>query len=102
MSGLFLVGGPLVLYSAATCYSIVGTPSAGTITVTDPTTGMTAAKQTVAEGQLAHFRLAPGSYTITGTFADANAGGVRLTTPAQTVNIPHGDTVRQDAVASIP
>jgi hypothetical protein len=56
----------------------------------------------VAEGQLAHFRLAPGSYTITGTFADAVAGGVPLTTPAQTVDIPQGDTVRQDVVASIP
>jgi len=102
VSGLFLAGGPVSLYSAARCWSFVGTPSAGTITLTDRATGARVAKQTVAEGQLAQFRLAPGSYTITGTFADAVAGGVPLTTPAQTVDIPQGDTVRQDVVASIP
>lgn len=102
VSGLFLSGGPVSTYSAAHCSNVAGTPSAGAITVTNRATGTRVAKQTVAEGQLAHFRLAPGSYTIAGVFADAEADGVPLTTPPQTVEIPRGDTVRQDVVAGIP
>jgi hypothetical protein len=102
VSGLFLTGGPVFFYSAPHCSSVAGTPSAGTITVTNRASGARVAKQTVAEGQLAHFHLGPGSYTITGVFSDAYANGVPLTTPPQTVEIPRGDTVRQDVVAGIP
>ena len=101
VSGLFLAGGPLVLYSAPRC-SRVGTPAAGTITVTSPATGATVATQAVAQGALAMIPLPPGTYAVTGTFKNATVNGTPITTPAETVDIASGYTVRQDVVANIP
>jgi hypothetical protein len=67
-------------------------PGAGTITVIDPATGATVASATVAQGQLATIPLAPGTYTIEGTDADAarEPGDMPLKTGPQTVTIPAG------------
>ena len=72
VSGLYLAGGPLVRRSRRQ----EGVPSPGTIAVTDVITGetvarVTVARVTVARGQLATIPLAPGSYSIEGTCADA-------------------------------
>jgi hypothetical protein len=101
ISGLFLAGGPLEMYSAPTC-SRVGTPSPGTITVTDATTGATVATQAVASGGLATFPLPPGNYVIAGTFGNATVNGAPITTAPQTVTVSSGYTVREDVVADIP
>jgi hypothetical protein len=97
VSGLFLDGGPL--RHAARCRS--GTPSPGTITVTSQT-GMVIASDKVATGQLARIRLAPGTYTVHGTFADATSNGQSIEAEPQTVTIAAGETVREDVVANIP
>jgi hypothetical protein len=98
ISGVFLDGGPLVL--RPTCQP--GTPLPGTITIVNPATGATVASTTVATGKLATFPLAPGTYTIDGTLANATSGGAVMRTRPQTVTIPAGMTVRQDTAADIP
>jgi hypothetical protein len=98
VSGLFLDGGPHRF--ASRCR--VGTPSPGTITVTSPTTGAVIASDSVASGQLATIPLAPGTYTIQGTFGNAFSNDQAIETPPQQVTIAAGYTVRQDVVASIP
>ncbi len=97
VSGLFLDGGPL--RRAPRCRS--GTPSPGTITVTSRT-GVIIASDKVHTGKLARIRLAPGTYTVRGTFADATRNGQPIETQPQTVTIPAGETVREDVVANIP
>lgn len=97
ISGLFLGGGPLV--SSPRCRS--GTPSPGTIAVTNPSTGAVIASDSVASGQLATIPLAPGTYAITGTFASAFVNNQPIKTPPLQVTIPAGDAVRQDVVANI-
>jgi hypothetical protein len=84
-----------------------GTPGAGTITVVDPASGATVASVTIANGQLATIPLAPGTYTINGTFSDARTGTSPTDpgTPMQSstsVTIPAGMTVRQDLAVSVP
>lgn len=71
ISGLYLAGGALGMYRGP-CRQ--GTPGAGTITVVDPASGATVASVTIANGQLATIPLAPGTYTINGTFSDARTG----------------------------
>src|SRR4029077_8717898 len=68
VSGLYLDGGPERFRSAPSCDSLSGEPGAGTITVTNPITGATVASQVVKRGHLATIPLAPGTYTIQGTF----------------------------------
>ncbi len=97
VSGLFLDGGPL--RHAPRCRS--GTPWAGTITVTNPA-GMIIASDKVHTGKLARIRLAPGTYAIHGTFANATRNGQPIETEPQTVTITAGETVREDVVANIP
>lgn len=97
VSGLFLDGGPL--RHAPRCRS--GTPWAGTITVTNPA-GMVIASDKVHAGKLARIRLAPGTYAIHGTFANATRNGQPIETEPQTVTITAGETVREDVVANIP
>ena len=91
VSGLYLAGGPLVRRSRRQ----EGVPSAGTIVVTDVITRETVARVTVARGQLATIPLAPGSYSIEGTCADALSGGLPMRSH-EIVTIPPGMTVRQD------
>jgi hypothetical protein len=97
ISGLFLDGGPP--RSSPHCRS--GTPSPGTITVSNPTTGAAIASDSVASGQLATIPLAAGTYTIQGTFGNAFSNGQAISPPPQQVTITAGYTVRQDVVASI-
>jgi hypothetical protein len=99
VSGIFLEGGPLVIYSTPGCvrHDPPETPRAGTITVTDPSTDAVVATRTVAAGQLADIPLAPGAYAVSGS-----AGGLSaLTTPVM-VTIPAGFTVRQDVTVPVP
>jgi hypothetical protein len=102
ISGLYLDGGPLVVRSAPRCNSLSGTAGAGTITVTDAESGAIVANTTVAGGQLAKIHLPAGTYTVTGTFADAFSNGQHMETLPITVVIRPGQTVRQDVSASIP
>jgi hypothetical protein len=101
ISGLYLDGGPHRFRSAQRCSSLSGTPSAGTITVTDPASGAIVASATVANGELAKIPLPPGAYTITGTFANAFSNNQHIQSPPQTVTIRSGQTVRQDVSAGI-
>jgi hypothetical protein len=102
VSGLYLVGGPPRHWSAPTCDSLVGTPGAGTITVTDPASGVVVASVTVGEGQLARLALPPGTYTVVGTFAHAFTGTQHTQSRPRSVAIPARTTVRQDVSVDIP
>ena len=96
VSGLYLAGGPLLRRSRLQ----EGVPSPGTIAVTDVITGETIARVTVARGQLATIPLAPGSYSVEGTCADARSNGLPMRSH-ESVTIPSGTTVRQDLTVSI-
>jgi hypothetical protein len=98
VSGLFLDGGPLRRRSS--CRS--GTPSPGTIEVLDPADTHLIARQRVRAGKLADVRLAPGSYLVRGTFADATRNGMAMQTLPVRVLIPAHRIVRRDVVANIP
>jgi hypothetical protein len=110
VSGLYLAGGPLRFRSVPDCSKIVGTPGAGTVTVRDPQqtgapangAGALVATQTVAGGHLARIPLAPGTYTVQGTFGDAIRNGEHAVSVPITVTIPAGHTVRADVALSIP
>lgn len=97
VSGLYLDGGPL--RRSKRCRR--GEPSPGTITVSDPATAKVVAQVPVSEGHLARIRLAPGTYTITGTFAKAFRNNQRIQTRPRTVTIAAHTTVRQDVEAPI-
>ena len=101
ISGLFIEGGPLILFSNPGCTFKPEQPGAGTISVTDPGTGAIVATETVSAGRLASFSLVPGTYRINGTFADATADGAPFTAHT-TVTIPAGEIVRQDVTAFVP
>jgi hypothetical protein len=98
ISGLYVAGGALLLLPICR----PGVSSAGTITIVDPATGAIVASATVATGQLATFPLAPGTYAIEATFADASTDGLADHSIPQSVTIPAGKTVRQDTVVSVP
>jgi len=100
ISGLYLDGGPLAPLPG--CTPRPGIPSPGTIVVLNPVTGSVVASQSVALGRLATLALSPGTYSVQGTFGDATVNGQAIQTPAQTVTIPSGETVRQDVIANIP
>ena len=102
VSGLFVEGGPLVLFSAARCRSRPARSWAGTITVADPATGAIVATESVAAGRLATIDLAPGLYSVSGTFASASANGRGLQTRPVAVQIRAGKTVRQDVSLDVP
>jgi len=53
------------------------------------------------KGTPRHDPLAPGTYTIDGTFADATVDGVPIKS-SLSITIPAVTTVRQDIVASVP
>jgi hypothetical protein len=101
VSGLFLEGGPLILFSNPRCTFKPEQPWAGTVTVSDPRTGTTVATETVPAGRLARFRLAAGTYTINATFANATGNGEPFMAHT-TVTIPDGKTVRQDITVYVP
>lgn len=102
ISGLYIVGGPLRLWSEPRCTFRPGKPGAGTITVRDPASGAVVASQTVTTGHLATIPLAPGTYSIQGRFGNATInerGGESFPT---TVRILPGQTVRQDVFLNVP
>ncbi len=102
ISGLYVVGGPLRLRSEPRCRVQPGVPGAGTITVRNPISGSVVATQTVASGHLATIPLAPGTYSIQGTFGDATINEHPGESFPTTVQIPPGKTVRQDVFLNVP
>jgi hypothetical protein len=102
LSGLYLDGGPHRFRSAPRCASIAGTPSPGTIAVSDPLSGAVVADKSVAEGRLASIALPPGTYVIVGTFANSFTNGQHIQSFPRTITIVAGKTVRQDVSVGIP
>jgi hypothetical protein len=101
ISGLYVVGGPVVVWSESQCKARPGEAAAGTITVREAR-GSVVATQSVARGQLATIPLAPGTYTIQGTFGNATINENLGESFPETVEIEAGKTVRQDAFLSVP
>lgn len=102
VSGLFLEGGPLVPFSSPHCAFAPEPSWAGTIEVSDHASGAQIARETVAQGQLATFDLAPGTYDINGTFAQAHSDDQPIHALTQMVTVSAGKTVRQDITADVP
>jgi hypothetical protein len=102
ISGLYIVGGPLRLWSEPRCTPHPGEPGAGTVTVRNPANGSIVASETVTRGHLATIPLAPGTYTIQGTFASATVNGQPGESLPTTVEIQAGKTVRQDVFLNVP
>lgn len=94
-TGLFIEGGAFVYRSAPNCKDLVGTSSAGTITVTSAA-GTVVAHAVLTAGQLLKVTLAAGRYEITGVFANGDTVG------PTNVTVPAGETVRQDLVLDVP
>ncbi|HYB22389.1 MAG TPA: carboxypeptidase-like regulatory domain-containing protein [Solirubrobacteraceae bacterium] len=101
ISGFYLAGGPLVLYSSPGCHRRVPPPGQGTVEVIDPTTGAVLASQTSTPGRFVEIPLPAGTYRIRGTFGIATING-RQPTQTLTVEIPPGHTVRQDFILPVP
>ena len=95
VSGIYLEGGPLILYSAPRCRHPAGIPVAGTITVRRAGGPIVSAVR-VAQGGLATITLPAGHYDVSGV---AHDGGRTL---AAAVVIPPGETVRQDVAIPVP
>ena len=102
ISGLYIVGGPLRLWSEPRCMPRPGESGAGTVTVRDPANGSIVASQTVTRGHLATIPLAPGTYTIQGTFGNATINGQPGESFPTMVEIQAGKTVRQDVFLNVP
>jgi hypothetical protein len=100
VSGFYLNGGPLARFSYPHCRRPEPKPGAGTVAVLDAS-GDVVATKTSKENEFVRIPLAAGSYTIRGTFLDAEINFVH---PMRTesVVIPAGHTVRQDFSLSIP
>src|ERR1035437_4199898 len=95
-TGLFIEGGAFIYRSAPVCKDVVGTSSAGTITVTNAAGTVIANKTALTAGQLLKITLGAGEYTLTGVFAGGNAvGPIKVTVTA-------GQVVRQDLVLDVP
>jgi hypothetical protein len=101
ITGLYVVGGPLIRRSAPDCAALEGTPGAGTVTAADAMTGATVAVRTVTRGHLATIALPPGAYTVTGVFDEATISGEHPAVHEHVV-IPGGTTVRQDVDLAVP
>jgi len=100
VSGFYVVGGPLVRFSAPGCVRPAPPAQGGTVEVTNAS-GVLVATQTSSTGRLAEIALPAGAYTITGTFLGAEFNGVPPT-QTDTVVIPPGQTVRQDFFLDVP
>lgn len=81
-------------FSNPGCIAPPETPHAGTIIILNPDTKATAATQTVTGGQLATFPLAPGSYMITGSFADAFNNTSPMRAIPVTIDVTSGESIR--------
>ncbi len=102
LSGLYVVGGPFRQWSEPHCTYRPGEPGAGTITVREPAGGAIVASQTVTAGHLATIPLAPGTYTLEGTFGEATINSQAGKSFPTTVQIPPGKIVRQDVFLDVP
>jgi hypothetical protein len=100
ITGFYLAGGPLRRFSSAHCQHQASPPGAGTVTVTNLATGSIVATRTVSQGHLAVIPLAAGSYTVTGTFADATING-QHPTRSSNITIPKHHTVRENMILPI-
>ena len=94
VTGIYVQGGPV---PPPPCKPEPRGPYAGTITVTNASTGATVATQSVANGHLAHIPLAPGRYQVSGQIT---GGGSTNYNP--TVRIRRGLKVRQDVFEDVP
>ncbi len=92
ISGLYVQGGAV---PPPPCHPEPRGPYAGKLTITNQS-GTFTATQTVKAGHLAHIRLAPGQYQLSGEMA----GGGRTVTADFTVKA--GQRVRQDAFEDVP
>ena len=95
ITGLFIEGGAYIERSAPNCKTLVGTSSAGTITITNSVETVVANTELTA-GQLLSVTVPAGTYTISGVFAGGNKVG------PTTVTVPSGEIVRQDLVLDVP
>jgi hypothetical protein len=100
ITGLYVVGGPLVQRSAPSCRRLEGTPGAGRVTVADAAGGIVAVRY-IAKGHLVAIPLSPGIYTLTGVFTEAAIDGEHATV-RESVAISVATTVRQDINLSVP
>jgi len=102
IGGLYIVGGPLELRSEPQCTAHPGGPVPGTITVRDPASGSVVVSRTVTGRDLVTIPLPPGTYVLEGTFGDALVNGQPAHAAPATVQIPAGETVRQDVFLDVP
>jgi hypothetical protein len=101
VSGFFLVGGPLGRgFSTPGCKLPPPPPGSGSVDVLNAS-GAIVASETSAPGRFVEIPLAPGSYTVVGTFLNATINDVHPTA-TESVVIPSHDTVRQDFFLNIP
>jgi hypothetical protein len=96
ITGLFIEGGPVQMYSTPGCRQPPGTPVAGTIDVLDRASRQVVRTRTIHRGRYVTFRLAPGRYLVQGSLGHDNA------TIASPVTIRAGFTTRQYTVEPVP
>jgi hypothetical protein len=93
VSGMYIQGGAV---PPPPCKPKPRGPYAGTIRIFSVQTGKQVAHQTVTNGQLAHIRLAPGTYNLRGHFSSG------FTSASVKVKIRQGYKTRQDAFEDVP
>ena len=94
VTGLYIQGGPV---PPPPCRPQPRGPYAGRVTVANARTGAVVARRTVASGHLAHIKLAPGRYRLSGRIS----GGAPTTT-SPTIRIRRGSRTRQDLFEDVP
>jgi hypothetical protein len=99
ITGLFIEGGALIERSAPNCKTLVGTSSAGTVTVTNSVGSVIANDVALSAGHLLYLNVPAGVYTISGVVAGGNFA--EKVGPI-TVSVGAGQIVRQDLVLSVP
>ncbi len=100
ISGFYVVGGPLTLFSTPHCQRPQPEPGAGTVEVIDAAGGLVASA-TSTQGRLVMIPLPPGSYTMRGTFLGAemnSAPPIR----SEPLVVTAGKTVRRDFFLDAP
>ncbi len=100
ISGFYVVGGPLRLFSAPSCKLPEPETGAGTVEVANAA-GALVASVTSTSGHLVEIPLPAGTYTIRGTFLQAEMNSARPIR-SESLVIPAGHTVRQDFFLDVP
>jgi hypothetical protein len=96
ISGLFFEGGPFIMRSAPSCKRSAQRSSPGTITVTNAAGTVIVDHMKLTAGQLLSVKVPAGKYTIRGVLSVNNKVGPIV------VDVPAGDTVRQDLTLDVP